>query len=355
MPDFYDYSYRLFRPVLFRMDPERAHRLTLALLKHAPHFGRDSDPPELRTSIFGLSFSNPIGLAAGLDKDGMAVHAWQIMGFGFAEIGTVTPRPQSGNPRPRVWRIDQHHALINRLGFPSGGMDRVAGRLAKHAKTSRTRIGVNLGPNRATPPERVPEDYAALIRGMAAVSDFVVINLSSPNTLRLRDFQAPDQMRRVIQAIRGACAETRVLPPLLIKIAPDLEKMMLAEICAATVELELAGIVATNTSLDHAALGVASGPDGGLSGNPLKLRSRETVAAIYQFTRGRIPIIGVGGIASAEDAYGHLKAGASLVELYTGLIFHGPGLVGRIKTGLLDLMRQDGFHTIRQAVGRGGA
>lgn len=353
VPAFYDYAYRLFRPVLFRMDPERAHSLTLALLRHAPRFRARGDPPELQTSSFGLAFSNPLGLAAGLDKDGLAVRKWEALGFGFAEIGTVTPRPQSGNPRPRIWRIEKYRALVNRMGFPSDGMDQVASRLAEpNAKTRRMRIGVNLGPNRATSPERVPEDYAALTRRMAGLADFLVINLSSPNTSGLRDFQAPERMRKVIKTVQAACAEIGIRRPLLVKLAPDLERLMLGEICAAAVELELAGIVATNTSLDHAALGVAPGRDGGLSGTPLKFRSREIIAAIYQLTRGRIPIIGVGGIVTAEDAYGHLRAGASLVELYTGLIYHGPGLVGRIKSGLLDLLRQDGFRSISEAVGR---
>ena len=213
------------------------------------------------------------------------------------------------------------------------------------------RIGVNLGPNRDTPSERVPEDYAALIRRVAADCEFIVVNLSSPNTPGLRDFQVPERMRTVIETIRRACSEIGTEPPLLIKLAPDLEIMMMAEICAAAIELRLAGIVATNTSLDHAALGVISPFDGGLSGEPLKLRSREIIASIYRLTRGRIPIIGVGGIASAEDAYGHIRAGASLIELYTGLIYHGPGLVRRIKSGLRGLLMRDGYRSIDEAVG----
>jgi len=210
---------------------------------------------------------------------------------------------------------------------------------------------VNLGPNGDTPSERVPEDYATLIRQAAANCEFVVVNLSSPNTPGLRDFQAPERMRTVIEAIRRACNEIGAEPPLLIKLAPDLEIMMMAEICAAAIELGLAGIVAVNTSLDHAALGVVSPLEGGLSGQPLKLRSREIIASIYRLTRGRIPIIGVGGVASAEDAYGHIRAGASLIELYTGLIYHGPGLVSRIKSGLRDLLMRDGFRSISEAVG----
>jgi len=348
----YDIAYSLFAPLLFRIDPEQAHRLTLALLRHAPRLGSRRDPPELQTKAFGLSFSNPVGLAAGMDKDAVAVEAWERLGFGFAEIGTITPRPQMGNPQPRIWRLPEHHALINRMGFPSDGMDRVASRLGQiHATATRMRIGLNLGPNRDTPSEQVPEDYAALIRRMAVNCEFVVVNLSSPNTPGLRDFQAPERMRTVIEAIRRASGEIGAEPPLLIKLAPDLEIMMMAEICAAALELRVAGIVATNTSLDHAALGVVSPFEGGLSGEPLKLRSREVIASIYRLTRGRMPIIGVGGLASAEDAYGHVRAGASLIELYTGLIYHGPGQVRRIKSGLRDLLIRDGFRSISEAVG----
>ena len=232
----YDFAYRMFRPLLFRLDPEQAHRLTLALLKHAHHFGSRRDAPELQTSVFNLTFSNPLGLAAGLDKDGLAVPAWEILGFGFAEVGTVTPRPQSGTPRPRIWRLPERHALINRMGFPSEGMDRVASRLGQlGTRPTRMRIGINLGPNRDTPPQQVAEDYAVLIRRMAAAGEFIVVNLSSPNTPGLRDFQAPERMRTVVQAVRHACGEVGVKPPLLIKLAPDLETMMMAEICAAAI------------------------------------------------------------------------------------------------------------------------
>jgi dihydroorotate dehydrogenase len=347
-----DAAYALLRPLLFRIDPERAHRLTVALLKLLPQVGSGTDAPELQTSAFGLNFSNPVGLAAGMDKDAAAVKAWQTLGFGFAEIGTITPRPQVGNSLPRIWRLPDHHALVNRMGFPSDGMERVAASLGQaHPRAMRMRIAVNLGPNRGTPSERVPQDYAALARRMGAVCDFIVVNLSSPNTPGLRDFQAPERMRPVVEAIRDACSEIGVARPLLIKLAPDLETMMLAEICAAAKELGLAGIVATNTTLNYAALGVVSRFEGGLSGGPLKLRSREVIGDIYRVTRGELPIIGVGGIASAEDAYADIRAGASLIELYTGIIYHGPGLVYRIKVGLRELLMRDGFRSVGEAVG----
>lgn len=349
----YDFAYALLRPLLFRIDPERAHQLTLALLSHTPHLRVRPDPPELQTSAFGLTFSNPVGLAAGMDKNATAATGWHNLGFGFAEFGTITPRPQPGNPRPRIWRLLQQRAMINRMGFPSDGMDKVTSRLSRrHFRPGRMQIGVNLGPNRETPSERIAEDYSELSRRLGPICDFVVINLSSPNTPGLREFQNPSRVRVVVEAIRRVFGEIGVQPPLLIKLAPDLEITMLAEICAAAVELGLAGIVATNTSLDHAALGVATSLEGGLSGGPLKLRSREVIAAIYRLTRGRIPIIGVGGIASAEDAYGHIRAGASLIELYTALIYHGPRLVVRIKSGLRQLLVRDGFRSVNAAVGQ---
>jgi dihydroorotate dehydrogenase len=353
MPELHDFAYPLFRALLFRIDPERAHRLTLAWLRRTPHLRVRRDPPELQTSVFGLTFSNPVGLAAGMDKNATAIRAWESLGFGFVEIGTITPQPQPGNPPPRIWRLLEHHALVNRMGFPNEGMEKVAPRLSQlPAGLKRMRIGINLGPNRSTAGERVPQDYSQLIRRIGPFCDFVVMNFSSPNTPGLREFQDPARFRVVVEAIQRAFGEIGVDLPLLIKLAPDLEIAMLAEICAAAVELGLAGIVATNSSLDHAALGVATSFEGGLSGAPLKLRSREVIAAIHRLTRGRMPIIGVGGIASAEDAYGHIRAGASLIELYTGLIYHGPRLVLRIKSGLRELLAGDGFRSIGEAVGR---
>ena len=213
MPASLDLVYSLLRPLLFRIDPERAHRLTLALLRHAPRLATRRDPPELHTLAFGLSFSNPVGLAAGLDKDALAVRAWPRLGFGFAEIGTITPRPQAGNPQPRIWRLPEHHALINRMGFPSAGMEEVVPRLGQiRTKATPMLIGVNLGPNRDTSSELVPQDYAALVRQVGANCDFVVVNLSSPNTPGLRDFQAPERMRTVIEEMRRVCSDIGTRP-----------------------------------------------------------------------------------------------------------------------------------------------
>jgi dihydroorotate dehydrogenase len=344
-------SYALLRPILFSIDAERSHRLTLQALARMPSIAPRPDPPELQSTVFGVSFSNPLGLAAGADKDGRAIGAWNSLGFGFAEIGTITPRPQPGNSPPRMWRLTNHRALINRLGFPSEGMDAVARRLeAAHHRQFRIRLAVNFGPNKDTPADRVAADYAALLARVGGAADFVVVNLSSPNTPGLRAFQAPERIRAIVETLRTSPQPRR---PLLIKIAPDLESPMIREICAAAMELGLDGIVATNTTLKREAVGVPSTLEGGLSGGPLKARAREVIAQIYSHTDGKLPIIGVGGIASAEDAYAHIRAGASLVELYTGFIYEGPRIVREIREGLARLLVRDGFRSISDAVGKG--
>jgi dihydroorotate dehydrogenase len=343
---------RVMRPLLFRVDPETAHRLTLALLR-AVRLGRATeDPPQLATKVFGVEFSNPVGLAAGLDKDAAAARAWRSLGFGFVELGTVTPLPQPGNARPRIFRLPGHRALINRLGFPSAGMVAFARRLERYRRRrGAMRIAVNIGPNKETPPARVADDYASLMRRLGALADFVVVNVSSPNTPGLRSFQAPERLREIVGAMRGAVAEGAQCPPLLVKIAPDLDREQLAAVCEVAAALELAGIVACNTTIAHEQLGVESSIDGGLSGRPLLRRAREVIRRAYDLTGGRLAVIGVGGIASADDAYAHIRAGASLVELYTGLIYEGPALVGEIKNGLVRLLKRDGFRSISEAVG----
>jgi dihydroorotate dehydrogenase len=264
----------------------------------------------------------------------------------------VTPRPQPGNPRPRIFRLPAHRALINRLGFPSEGMEVVARRIeAIRRRGIEIRLGLNFGPNKETAVEGAEADYAALMARMAAQADFVVINVSSPNTPGLRNWQSPERIRAIFAAIAGTIAPGQRRPPVLLKVAPDLEPADLDRICAAALELALDGIVATNTTLAREAVGVPPGEAGGLSGRPLLARSRDCIRAIRVRTQGRIPIIGVGGIASAEDAWEHIRAGASLVEIYTGLIFEGPGLAESIKAGLARMVRRDGLRSITEAVG----
>jgi len=361
---------RLLRSLLFRLDPETAHRLTIAALSLTPPLRRANDSPELATTVFGVTFTNPVGLAAGVDKDARALAGWNALGFGFAELGTVTPRPQPGNAPPRMWRLPANNALINRLGFPGEGMEAAAGRLlrARYGPLRRVgneanpaiRVALNFGPNKDTPPDRVAADYGALTRRLAPFADFIVVNLSSPNTPGLRDWQAPERMRAIIEAVRVAISADHRRPPILVKIAPDLELAQLSAVCATALELAPEGnvggnggigIVATNTTLKRGEVGVIAPFEGGLSGAPLLARSREVIAQVYRETHGRLPIIGVGGIASAEDAYGHIRAGASLVEFYTGMIYRGPGLAREIKRGLVRLLARDGFRSISEAVG----
>ncbi len=358
---------RLIRPLLFRLDPETAHRFTIAALSLVPRLRPANDPPELATTVLGLTFANPVGLAAGVDKDARALAGWNALGFGFAELGTITPRPQLGNAPPRMWRLPSHHALINRLGFPGEGMEAAAARLRqagyRHLRQigndgdRALRVALNFGPNKDTPPEQVAEDYAALTRLLAPFADFIVVNLSSPNTPGLRDWQAPERMRAIVDAVRAALPADQRRVPILVKIAPDLEPAQLNAVCAAALDLAAnqgdgaIGIVATNTTLKRDEVGVSATFAGGLSGAPLLARSREVIAQVYRETNGHIPIVGVGGIAGAEDAYGHIRAGASLVEFYTGMIYRGPGLAREIKRGLVRLLARDGFRSISEAVG----
>lgn len=341
--------YSLVKPILFRLDPETAHRIVLTMLSAWPLSDAPEVPRELNTRVFGIEFSNPVGLAAGMDKDAAAPAAWQSLGFGFAELGTITPRPQAGNPRPRLWRLPEQRALINRLGFPSKGMEVVVPRIEEfRASGPKLRIGINLGPNKDTPAARVSSDYATLARRLGALADFIVINLSSPNTPGLRAFQSPGRLREIRAALDELQRSTVCY---LIKLSPDIDVKDLGALCDAIVQLGFAGIVATNTTLARAELGIASQQAGGLSGRPLRERSRDLVRAIRRRVGAQVPIIGVGGIASADDAYRHIRAGASLVELYTSLIYEGPALAASINAGLAALLRRDGFRSISDAVG----
>ena len=347
MPDFYP----LFRPILRALPPETAHRLSLAAL--AAGLGgraRALNPPSLAQRLWGRDFPNPIGIAAGFDKDGLVPDALLGLGFGFVEIGTVTPRPQPGNPRPRVFRLDADGALINRLGFNSGGLDRLVARLeARHGRPGI--VGVNLGRNRDS--ADAVADYAAGVRRTAALADYLVVNVSSPNTPGLRDLQARAVLEDLLRRLLAARAETGSSTPLLVKIAPDLAPAERADIAAVALAVGIDGIVVANTTVARPP-GLRSrhaSEAGGLSGRPLFEPSTALLGEIHRLTLGRVPLVGVGGVASAADAYAKIRAGASLVQLYTALVFAGPALLGQIKAGLAELLRRDGFASVAEAVG----
>ncbi|MFT7581463.1 MAG: dihydroorotate dehydrogenase, partial [Myxococcota bacterium] len=294
--------------------------------------------PDRPVACFGLSFKNPIGLAAGYDKDGIGVQGLQSLGFGHIEVGTVTPLPQSGNPQPRVFRLAKDRAVINRLGFPSRGADFVAGRLRRLLRSD-VIVGVNIGKNKDTPLEAASEDYVSLISQFAPLSDYLVVNISSPNTVGLRRLQARGALEGLIGTLvahrNGLTDRGQAHVPLLVKLSPDLDDRALDDALQVLLDTGVDGVVATNTTLGRDGLqSPARGEKGGLSGAPLTKRATEVIAKIAQRTHGKLPIIGVGGVASAHEARAKLDAGATLVQLYSGLIYEGPGLVRRILKGL---------------------
>jgi dihydroorotate dehydrogenase len=349
--------YSALRPLLFRCDPESSHRLGMAALRMAQalpgaagllaRHNRETDPA-LRQTLFGREFSNPVGLAAGFDKDGVVIGAMAALGFGFVEVGTVTLRPQPGNPRPRLFRYPAERSLQNSLGFNNSGLEAMRRRLAGLADRRRAPwipVGVNLGKGRDTPPEAALADYQALLRGLGELADYLVVNLSSPNTPGLRDLQNESFVRDLLVAARQA---TRT--PVLVKLSPDLEPETAAALAAAAVAAGAAGIVATNTSTDYTLLPSAR-DFGGLSGQVLRDKSRRVCAAIARRLGGRAVLISAGGIDSGAEAYARVRAGASLVQLYTALVYEGPSLVRRINRELLALLAHDGFAHIGEAVG----
>jgi dihydroorotate dehydrogenase len=343
--------YALTRPLLRALPPEAAHRLILAAL--AAGFGgrqrRRPDPPVLAIRLWGRDFPNPIGIAAGFDKEARVPDALLRRGFGFVEIGTVTPQPQAGNPKPRVFRLEEDAALINRMGFNSGGLDGVAARLAARGRAGI--LGVNLGRNRDS--ADAVSDYAAGVRRTAALADYLVVNVSSPNTPGLRDLQRRAVLEDLLRQLLAAREQTGSPVPLLVKIAPDLTPGERADIAAVALATGIDGLVVSNTTVARPP-GLKSRhakEAGGLSGKPLLAPSTALLAEMYRLTGGRLPLIGVGGVAGAGDAYAKIRAGASLVQLYTALVFAGPALLDDIKAGLALRLRRDGFASLAAAVG----
>ncbi|MGQ0612631.1 MAG: quinone-dependent dihydroorotate dehydrogenase [Planctomycetaceae bacterium] len=323
-------AYRLARPLLFRMEAERAHRVALraarvggGVLARMLGGGRVKG---LERAVAGLRFRNPLGLAAGFDKEGVAIPFWRGLGFGFIEIGTVTPLPQPGNDPPRVWRFREQEAIVNRLGFPSEGAAAVAARVARKRRPGDV-IGVNLGKNRDTPLERAAEDYVAALEATRGVADYWVVNVSSPNTPGLRQLQSRDQLAALLSRVREAAEGV----PLFVKLSPDMNDLELADAAAAVVDARATGVIATNTTLERPA-GIQG--EGGLSGRPLAARALGTLRTLRGLLPAEVPIISVGGIDSAAEARARLDAGADLLQVYTALVFRGPGLVREILRGL---------------------
>jgi dihydroorotate dehydrogenase len=350
---------RLALSALCKLPPETAHHAALRALQYGL-VGRRAEPddPILATTVFGLKFSNPIGLAAGFDKDARVIDAMLSLGFGFVEAGTVTPRPQSGNPRPRLFRLDEDRAVINRLGFNSGGVEAFAQRLIK--RQGRTHapgiIGANVGKNRDTADGAA--DYVVCVERLSGLTDYLVVNLSSPNTPGLRGLQArapiEDLLRRVLLARRRAATDCKP-PPLLAKVGPDLSHEQLRDIAEAALATGVDGLIIGNTTVERPASlkSREKAEAGGLSGVPLMAPSTACLAEMFRLTGGRLPLIGCGGVKSGADAYAKICAGASLVQVYSALVFEGPSLVLKIKHELAAALRADGFRRISDAVGRG--
>jgi dihydroorotate dehydrogenase len=333
--------YSFARPFLFRLDPETAHDLTLGLLAKAQRLGllRNKHYASAKPiRAMGLDFPNPVGLAAGLDKNGDYIDALAALGFGFIEIGTITPRPQPGNPKPRMFRLAEHEAIINRMGFNNDGVDR----LTENVKRSRYRgiLGINIGKNADTPIDRAADDYLACLAKVYELASYVTVNISSPNTKNLRQLQQENEFDALLSALKLEQQRLQVkhkkYVPLAIKIAPDLSDAEIDMIADRLLAHKIDGVIATNTTLSRAGVEQSSRAleAGGLSGKPLRQASTSVVRRLAQQLNGRISIIGVGGITNAETAREKLDAGASLVQIYSGLIYRGPELVGDILTHL---------------------
>lgn len=360
--------YKFLKPAAFRLDSEQAHNLAISGLEKSGQCRASRvvinslyglEDPCLAQTLWGLSFPNPLGMAAGFDKNARVIPALTALGFGFVEIGTVTPRPQQGNPRPRIFRLPDDQAIINRMGFPNEGADAVAVRLARLDKRpgkAAIPLGINLGKNKDTPLEDAAQDYIAAFEKLFPYGDYCVINVSSPNTPGLRLLQGADYLGALMAQVQAAnqrlAAQYRRQPlPCLLKIAPDLAVEDLEAIGVLALGASIDGLIAANTTLSRDGLVCAVNEAGGLSGAPLRARSTEVIRTLYRIVGKQVPIIGVGGIGNGQDAYDKLRAGASLVQVYTAFIYQGPGIARDIKVQLLQLLRRDGFENVAAAVG----
>lgn len=346
------FSYSTLRPALFQLSPERAHRAAIRALQLGLAPKSNYAHPSLVTQLAGLALPNPVGLAAGFDKNAEAVAGCLHAGFGFVEIGTVTPLAQPGNARPRMFRLSAHEAVINRLGFNNAGAPAAAMRLQKRRNGV---VGGNVGRNKDGGDVNV--EYATAMAALYPYVDYITANISSPNTAGLRSLQYAEPLAALVQnlhRVRATLVETgQPHKPIFVKIAPDNDDAMMEAIAQVALQTGLDGLIVSNTTIGRAGVEhhINAGEAGGLSGKPLFALSTEVLKRMYQLTQGKVPLIGVGGIASAEDAYAKIRAGASVVQLYTALVYQGFGLVERINRGLVDLLARDGFNNVAEAVG----
>ena len=339
----------ILKPLLFSFKPEKAHKITMQLfrLSLSLPFGRKIfkslytlEDKKLQRTLFGLNFDNPVGLAAGFDKDGRYFKDLENLGFGFIEIGTVTPKPQDGNPKPRLFRLKEDDALINRMGFNNEGLDAFVERIKKRSN-DRIIIGGNIGKNKVTPNEMAFRDYEICFEALYPYVDYFVVNVSSPNTPNLRDLQEKEPLTKLLNSIQKLNQDKIAPKPILLKIAPDLTEGQLDDIIDIVSDTKIDGLIATNTTVDRSNLSTDQSViqqigNGGLSGAPLRNRSTEIIRYIHTKSNGSIPIVGVGGISKPEDAIEKLEAGASLVQVYSGLVYYGPGLIRDINKAILD-------------------
>lgn len=359
--------YSVLRPLLFRLPPEQAHEVVTGALRrllHTPTARRafratvPAPDPVLRVRALGLDFEHPVGLAAGLDKEGALYNQLGALGFSFVEIGTVTAEEQPGNPQPRLFRLPADRALLNRMGFNNPGAASVARHLA--GSPIEPILGVNLGKSKVTPLEGAVDDYLRSLALLGPFADYLVVNVSSPNTPGLRTLQDAAPLRALIEAVTGAAPPARnrtaARVPVLVKLAPDLGDAQVEEAVEIALGAGASGIIATNTTISRSGLRtpvaeVEAMGGGGISGAPLRERADQVVRIIHRAAGGRAPVLGVGGIFSAEDAWRRIRAGASLLQLYTGFVYQGPALIGRINRGVAALARREGFDSIADAVG----
>ncbi|MFK4873414.1 quinone-dependent dihydroorotate dehydrogenase [Novosphingobium sp. ZW T3_23] len=343
--------YSLIRPALFRLDAESAHGLALKALKLAGKTRAPAFPASLSTRVAGIAFPNPVGMAAGFDKDGEVPDALLGQGFGFAEVGSITPLPQSGNPKPRLFRLVEDRAVINRMGFNNRGAQ-----IALQGLTARKDrpgvVGINIGANKDAT-DRIA-DYATMARLMAPLATYLAVNISSPNTPGLRALQDESALTGLLDAVLEARAEVcgEAGPPIFLKVAPDLEPADIDAIARIAIEKRLGALIVSNTTISRPALrSVHRGETGGLSGAPLRDLAQQRLRDFRSATGGAVPLVGVGGIATAEDAWARIRAGASLVQVYSAMVYEGPGIATAICKGLETLMKRDGFASIAEAVG----